>query len=311
MILAGVDEAGLGPKLGPLVTASAALIVPEGWRPETPWDCLGDAVGPGGARDVRLAVGDSKVVYKTSGMHGLEKTLAAVVYAATRGLQFPLVDIGRRVNLAIHPCYSGEVSPFPLYSSQQESMTTAQPLEEALGKAGAEVAHLGVKILFEPELNDRFDSGLNKNQALLMETGRHLVDLTKKFPNQEVLVCVDKQGGRNDYLPFLSSLFPGAWIDVLAMGGADSAYRLRRQEGHVTIRFTAKADRHSFTTALASMAAKYARERAMAEFNAWFGKHYPTLTPTAGYPEDAKRWLREAVALGISQQELDTIVRKR
>ncbi len=31
----------------------------------------------------------------------------------------------------------------------------------------------------------------------------------------------------------------------------------------------------------------------MAELNAWFARHAPGLSATAGYPADAKRWRRE------------------
>ena len=54
-------------------------------------------------------------------------------------------------------------------------------------------------------------------------------------------------------------------------------------------------------TALASMTAKYHRELAMHAFNAFWTTKLPGLKPTAGYPNDAKRFREEIASL---QREL-------
>ena len=45
--------------------------------------------------------------------------------------------------------------------------------------------------------------------------------------------------------------------------------------------------------ALASMASKYLRELAMRALNAFWCREVPNLKPTAGYPQDAKRFKAE------------------
>ena len=59
------------------------------------------------------------------------------------------------------------------------------------------------------------------------------------------------------------------------------------------------------------MTAKYTREVAMTVFNAFWTHRMPTLTPTAGYPVDARRWWHETQAdrhhLGIK----DTVLWRR
>lgn len=294
MILAGVDEAGLGPTVGPLVTAAAALAVPDGWGPESPWECLTEAVAEKSGRgEARPAVADSKVLYRTGGLAALELTVGVFSRLANGGPPVLLEPEGECAGAACHSCYSRRLAPFPLLVGDDAVRAAAERVAGALERAGARSAHLEAAPLYEPALNRRFAGGLNKNQALLAETGRHLRRLAERFRDGPLLVVVDKQGGRNDYLPFLSGLFPGVWIDPLEVGAAISRYRLRRPGGDAEIRFLAKADRVSFPTALASLAAKYVRERAMGELNAWFGGRLPGVAPTAGYPEDARRWLAE------------------
>lgn len=277
MILAGIDEAGLGPNIGPLATACAALRTPDTWNPATPWDTLSAACGKDFRRgETRLPVADSKVIYTRGGTEALQRTLSAFARALPDGGSKTYEAAGTEPEN--HPCYS---TLDVRYGDAGDATLPA-----ALAAADAATAHLETGLLFEPEMNARFAAGRNKNQILLQETGARLANLAAAFPKEKILVVIDKQGGRNDYLPFLTELFPGAWVEVLAAGAAESVYRVRALTAH----FTAKGDRDSFATALASMAAKHARERAMTALNQWFGERVPGLRGTAGYPVDAKRW---------------------
>lgn len=309
-ILAGIDEAGLGPTLGPLATAAAAMAVPASWLPDTPWERLDGAVCRQWRRgETRAMVADSKVAYGAGGMSALELTVGAFsLLASDLALPFLEADDG----VTTHPCYSRCLSPFPVHTTPDAIGAAAAAMREAFREAEISTLYLKTALLFEPALNSRFRTGLNKNEALLVETGRRLQGVVEAFPERPILIVVDKQGGRNDYLPLLTSLFPGVWVDELARGGPLSAYRLRRAGGDVEIRFQAKADAVSFATALASLAAKYARERAMAELNRWFADRAPEVKATAGYPQDAKRWLAEIRAVpGWDAFALELLVRER
>ncbi len=316
-ILAGIDEAGLGPTLGPLATAAAALEVPDAWREDTPWEALGGVlVREWRKKETRLAVADSKVLYRTGGLAIFEKTLGAFSFLAHG--EYPLRFSFADAEAPRHPCYAPTLAPFPAYAAAVELEGAVQILREALAESVAptepspRVAHLGVDCLFEPALNRRFAAGLNKNQALLMETGRHLKRLAELFPDSPIIAVVDKQGGRDDYAAFLFALFRGAWLDVLEVGRGCSRYRLRREGGDFQIVFKVKADAVSFPTALASMAAKYVRERFMAGLNAWFAGVCPGLQPTAGYYVDAARWLGELRTRGLMEKgQVSLLVRER
>jgi ribonuclease HII len=65
----------------------------------------------------------------------------------------------------------------------------------------------------------------------------------------------------------------------------------------MTVHFRVRADAQHLEVALASLIAKLIRELLMERFNAFFAAHDGALHPTAGYPEDARRWLRDTVAL--------------
>ena len=76
--------------------------------------------------------------------------------------------------------------------------------------------------------------------------------------------------------------------------------------------FRTRADESDFCTSLASMVCKYVRELLMERLNSFFAGLSPGLKPTAGYPRDAARFLRETEILrsrlGVSEESL---VRRR
>ncbi len=324
MILAGIDEAGLGPVLGPLCVAAAALRVPESWDAAAPWTALATAVArkKGGSGD-RLVVADSKVAYRAGGLATLERTVTAFAGAAA-GAGAEALPVSREKFLTVlgagrvnelferYPWYADAEWSVPEYLEAGEAMAGARRLREAGERAGVVVAALRAWPLLAGELNARFDAGLNKAEALLEQTGAQIRFLAESFPDEDILLTLDKQGGRKAYLPFLMSLFPGSWIDTVGETAAVSEYTLERPGGMLRFCFRKKADAEAFPVALASICAKYLRERFMASLNAFFAARVPGLRPTAGYPADAPRFL-EAVAGVITSEEIprDLLVRQR
>src|SRR3972149_11845992 len=78
-LLVGVDEAGYGPNLGPLVVVAAWMEVPAQTASDSLWDCLGPTVRRHSAAESgALVVDDSKKVYAAGkGLHPLEETALA------------------------------------------------------------------------------------------------------------------------------------------------------------------------------------------------------------------------------------------
>ena len=72
--------------------------------------------------------------------------------------------------------------------------------------------------------------------------------------------------------------------------------------------FCEKAEAQCMPVAIASMLSKYLREALMRRFNAFWQRHLPQVTPTAGYYGDGERFLHDIDVkrkeLGITDAEL-------
>ena len=87
----------------------------------------------------------------------------------------------------------------------------------------------------------------------------------------------------------LAEHFPEWFIEIRGEGRQRSSYRFGPADRRVEFCFRVGAE-SCLPAALASMASKYLRELAMRAFNDFWRRHVPDLQPTAGYPQDAKRF---------------------
>jgi len=110
---------------------------------------------------------------------------------------------------------------------------------------------------------------------------------------------MDRHGGRRYYADMLSGAFPMTTVEAVEESPTLSRYRLLHggpatgdaEAGAVTLTVRERCEEASTATALASMAAKYVRELAMRQLNAYFQERVPGLRATAGYGLDAWRFL--------------------
>jgi ribonuclease HII len=77
----GIDEAGYGPNLGPLVMSAVVCGVPEEHAQASLWKVLKTAVRKSGGRGAaKLPVDDSKKIYSTArGLADLERSVLAIL----------------------------------------------------------------------------------------------------------------------------------------------------------------------------------------------------------------------------------------
>lgn len=319
MIVAGFDEAGYGPKLGPLVVAGTAFEVDGATlgEPVDLWERLGPAVRrTARGDDAAVWVADSKAIKpRKNGLRNLELGVLAF-----RGPgQAPATLHELMVALGDDPGACGAQAWFtdlpevglPAYSWSGEVASRAQRLAEAGGASGVRFVGAEARVLDARRYNARIAATGNK-AAVLGETFVDLLAALRAQTEGPLDVVADKHGGRRVYLRLLGRAFPMCPIDPLVEGNEESVYRVRTPRGPVQIAFRQGGEEASLAVALASMHCKYLREILMGRFNAWFQERLPDLRPTAGYAVDAGRFLEDVRAelpkLGVS---LDVLVRSR
>ncbi len=311
LVVAGIDEAGYGPLLGPLAVGLAAFRAREGGDAAGVEDSLRRALGRG--RD-RIRVGDSKEIHRPAeGPRAIEEGVLAFLVArdgaAPADGESLLAALGALPPPADHPWYGGlPRMRVPLAADPALVARRGRSLRAALHRAGLEVVALEVRLLPEGRYNDAVAREGTKSAALFRETAALLGRALAAAAGGRAEVLCDRQGARASYGPLLQRDFPEHLVRVLAERPGASAYAV----GEGRVRFEEKADGASLAVGLASMAAKYAREVHMAALNAWFAARAPGVRPTAGYWTDGLRFLRDTEearrALGVDD---GVLVRRR
>ncbi len=294
LTVVGVDEAGYGPRLGPLIVGAAAFRLPaDGLN-------LRDHLEPVTGRRGPVPVDDSKKIYRAgTGAGTLERCVGAFRALAASG------EVPDRP--ADIPPWGPE-APFvlPVFASPAEMQGTRDALSAAISGTGVEVLDLSTRTIGVPEFNLGVEKTGSKAQVLF-DAAMDLIEPWLRSPG-EVHIHVDRHGGRRYYSELLAGRFPDLHHWVALEERERSCYRFPREGGDALIDFVVRGDGKHLSVALASMAAKYVREFHMRAFNLWFGRRAPTLRATAGYAVDAARWLQDTrdlrIRLGIPNEEL-------
>lgn len=316
----GIDEAGLGPILGPLTIGYAGFALPSALTPDALlrldlWHLLGLGREPAD-RKKGPVVCDSKTLYTPArGLKALEEEILSWLALQSQEVNdfaafWQVCCPHSAEKPGFYDWYSEPPKPFPLHSDSARLRLRAQPLSRALEKSGIELCALGVAPVFEGALNNALHRLGNKSRAEFEHITRIVGHHWRQF-GQLAVVC-DRQGGRERYGRALLREFPEADLRVLHESPKISSYELSvagvQGDPRLFIAFIEKGEQDHLPIALASMAAKYVREVAMHQFNAWFSRHDPALKPTAGYYTDGRRWLDDTAglraAIGIDEAKL-------
>ena len=302
----GIDEAGYGPNLGPLVQACVGFLLPEddpsGWKT---FAKIARRVGE--PADDRLVIDDSKKVYSSGGFAALERT----VMSRTPLIFFQPTSLHRETHggyaadcedsIDDEAWYRGDEN-LPIEIGREECQRLYRELWSTIEPYRECAFTSKVCITATPRFNDivcrhgtKSAVVLDRIKSLMKACWEQLdYPAAKREPFDEpVRFLCDKLGGRHFYGPFLQEVFPEGWPVAEVESPGESRYRILNLKRDVTVSFMPRADAASLPVALASMVAKYLREVCMKQFNTFWQSHCPGLAPTAGYPVDARRFYAE------------------
>jgi hypothetical protein len=287
----GLDEAGYGPNLGPLVVSSTACHVPDG-GPKCLWKRLNRTVRRcDDDDDGRLLIDDSKKV--NEGPTGLAKLEAGVLAAlAAARPPLPITVVAYLETVAIGDSLD-DLHAEPWFQPDDPLPVTEQIASTITDESSSKNVQWGPirsVVVPAPRFNRLLDEWRVKS-GVVASAVISLLRMTLDLPGDDPIhVNVDKLGGRHYYAPLLNEAYPGGWVRVLREGPERCDYEIDGLSRPVSVRFEPRADGTHLNVALASMAAKYLREVCMRQFNRYWLAKVPGLAPTAGYPGDASRF---------------------
>ena len=307
--IAGIDEAGYGPVVGPLVVGRAVFGVPEALVKVPLWNVLDSAVCRTlkEARKGRLAINDSKkLTTKAAGIKHLEMGCLAFAPSKEDNTWPARLDDWLRL---LGSTTADRVDHLPWYAPTEAMTWQALPsspvvdiealriaramLQREMAQHQIACVEIGAAVVMEDRFNALVQKLRTKAAVSFTFVGKHLAHLWQNYAEAGIHVAVDRQGGRTRYLNLLMEMFPEADFTVAEETAQRAAYRMVQGQRQMTVSFLVKAEEQHLPVALASMASKYTRELMMDRLNQWFTQRIDGLKPTKGYAVDGGRFLDE------------------
>lgn len=307
-ILMGIDEAGYGPLLGPLVVSAVALDIPESHLRTDLWELLGQAVSVQ-KKDLagRLLITDSKKAYtRSSGVKHLRRTVLSSLHALYDGKTE--IATAHDMVSALCPDLLSRAEAYPWYQNLSNTQLGHDPadihiaggvLAKKMGEGGMRITGIRSRCLDVGLYNSRVENVKNKSRVLFTELCSLILEQFEQLPTdpEPMQVVVDRQGGRIKYQRELMRMFNGYTLSVIRQDDKMSSYELSRSGKTMRIHFCLKADTKYLTVSLASMVSKYLREVMMDSLNEYFCGFSQDLKPTAGYWQDGQRFVADLAKL--------------
>jgi ribonuclease HII len=293
VIIVGVDENGLGPLLGPLVTTAVSLELKR-YRPEHHAE-VGRALGIDDSKATagfgQMALAEGLALALVEALTGalptdIDALFEVLLLDAPATLRVPCPRGSRpqcwSVPLAL-PCFGGDVR-------------AGREVLRKLGKAGLRPLHVRSALACTGDLNTRLRKGQSRVEVDLELMERLVLDARDKTGEDLRAIC-GMVGGIRNYLARMRHL-PLRGITAARTPRPTLAFEVQGV-GHV--RFEIDADANHLPVALASMVGKYVRELAMERQNRFYRQHDDSLADVSGYHDPVtQRFILASTSLRAS-----------
>ena len=305
LVYAGIDEAGYGPLLGPLVIVRSTFVLEEK-EPSIELPSLWELLNTSVCRNVRdkkhrIAVEDSKKLYTPSvGLRHLERGVLS--FLRTNGIApenlnhllqtLAFDELSFRLDIEWYNHDEG-CQTLPMICDRGDLDKDAGRLTRSLLRSRCRLVDLNAAVVFEDRFNRLIRKHRSKAGCAWNFVSGHLSTLWHRFGLEHPTVVVDRQGGRKDYSHLLALLFPMIQQDLIYEKPGTSCYRITEGERMMHVIFQVNGEACHFPVALASMTAKYVRELLMNRFQHYWRIHAPDVKSTFGYFKDGRRFLEE------------------
>jgi ribonuclease HII len=292
----GVDENGLGPRLGPLIVTGVLAEVTDGSaaaRIEDPsaWPAgCGDSKRLSSFHDSRLGEAWARIILGERGVpcDTPRRLIARLSLDNEAFLKAPCP------HLHAAQCWGTAEETF----TSGDGAVDSAPLAVAT-RAWSELERLGIRVrdvrsvvVCTRRLNDALAIGKSRFDVDL-ECMERLVCAFRSLVDEEVNATCGKVGGIDRYASRFETL-PTTGLDVLREGRGESAYRVR---GLGSVRFVRDADASHLLVALSSLVGKWARDVFMRRIGLYHLGDGASRALPSGYHDPVTTRFVEATAL--------------
>jgi len=299
VVLVGIDEAGFGPILGPLVVSSSIFSLPQQLTKADLWQILNKSVSNRCRhRAGRLLIADSKKAYsRQKGIKHLERTILACLKClgeepAKLSDLLALLCPDCLERLSEYPWYK-EAGGYCLLADGADKAIASAVLMDDMSSNGIKLLQLRSCCLDVAYYNKMVDTVKNKSRVLFTAISRLIKEAYDNFADDDLQIIIDRQGGRVRYQAILQRMFPDMELKILCESPAASSYELQANSRVMRLHFVTAADQKFLPVSLASMLSKYLRQLLVESINRYFAGFHAELKPTAGYWKDGLRFIED------------------
>jgi ribonuclease HII len=301
-VFVGIDEAGYGPILGPLVVTATTFSLPSALLQADLWHALQRSVSQSKRRlRGRLLIADSKKAHsKTGSVNHLERTTLACLQAIGQRpetlkalLQLLSPDAVDRLKAYL---WYRSIDTHTLPVDDPDKAIAASAFARDMGLIDMRLIRMESTCLDVAYFNTQVATVRNKATVLFTVICGLLERAFDQAQDDDFQVVVDRQGGRIHYRDSLQRMFPGFELRILREGESVSSYEMSQGGRRLRVHFVVRADDRCLPVSLASMVSKYLRELLVQNLNAFFIGVCDDLKPTAGYWQDGTRFIKEVRA---------------